>query len=360
MKDLITVFNKGNKNGEFVLKINNQSNNLSFKTKYIIWLISIIFFSKRKCIDLKEVNFSYSKVHDKFFMKNNVKITHGGEIYNFYKIKKCNTIMCNFNIINRNNIILKSLYYFIRYKIEKKYIFMWIDFMFINEFIIKNNINIINICGHYDRYTTWITYICKKNNIMINISQHGAMAKYRLPYKIYCNNFYAFNITEKYFIKKNLIENIDCNFIIKGFKTNLIFKTLKKDEKKIYLGIASQPKFTKSTIEIINYINYMYKDKVKILLYPHFREDIEQYQSIVKEKKCELYLNEKHKDVDVLLTYYSTIIYDFVSINSNSIYVCYPPEGIFMSFFEMKNLKVIYQKKDLVKILECEIQNKGL
>lgn len=347
MEELITIFYMGKQNANFVLDLNKQKNNVFYNIKYLIWILSVIIFSKTKPVDLKEVNFSYNKVHDKFLNFKGVKISHSSEISKIYLIKKNNTIMSNFNTGYRVVLLIRGIGLGIKYKIKIRDMCYWLDFIFIYTFIIKNKISKINICGHYDRYATWISYICKRQNVNFNISQHGALSNYKLPNKIYCDNFYLFNYIEEKVVKEYLIINDSCNFIIKGFKTNLKFINIDKNKKIVYIGIASQPKFTDKTIDIVRYISKEFGERVRVIVYPHFREDLNKYKDIENMANLQVYIEQKHKNIDILLTYYSTIIYDYMSVGFEGKYICMPPEKTYMSFFELENLEVLSGKQQL-------------
>ena len=78
-----------------------------------------------------------------------------------------------------------------------------------------------------------------------------------------------------------------------------------------------------------------------VILYPHYREHIEQYKKLVDDFPM-LVVEEKkrYSDIDVLVTFYSTIVYDYWSINPNLEVVCFPMNKYSAAYYGRKNVYV--------------------
>ncbi len=349
----LDIFYYGRKNDEYFRKIENRKLSITFNFKYFTWIILMIIFAKKNEFGINKSYLIYGDMHEKIFLSQDskLKLYHGTILKKISDIKSKITIMSLWSFKERIRIFSKSLYFAIVNKVPFREICFWIDFVFISEFIEKSNLEELNICGHFDRYATWISYLSNRNSIIFKIYQHGALSEFSLPIKILCDKCLVFNEMEKDFFYKYVILNKDCEYEIKGFKSNIIFKNITRQNQCIYIGIASQPTFTKQTIELINYLHNQYNKKVKIYVYPHPREGIEELKKIQYNGQCEIYIDEKHSNLDILVTFFSTVVYDFLSINKDIKIICLPPKGITMGFFYLKEVMLIEEKEEIDKYI---------
>lgn len=343
----LDIFYYGRRNDEFFRKIEKRRLSLKFNLKYFVWIIMMIVFSSKNKLNINKAYLIYGNMHENIFLTEDskFKIYHGTILKNISDIKSKVTIMSLWSFKERILLLSKGIYSAVTNKIPFREIWFWVDFVFISEFIEKSNLEELNICGHFDRYAIWVSYLSKENNVIFNISQHGALSEISLPIKVLCDKCLVFNEMEQEFFRKYVILNKDCKYEIKGFKSNIIFKKIKKQDKYAHIGIASQPTFTRQTIEIVNYLHNKYNKIIKIYVYPHPRENFAELVELKKDGKCEIYTDTKHNDLDILVTFYSTVIYDFLSVNKNIQVLCLPPKEVNMSFFYLKEVVLIEEKE---------------
>ena len=359
MLKISEIFIQGIENMNYFNSLNNVYKKKSFYIKYLFWILALIVCSKRHDSKSKDGYFIYNDLQNKIYYdtSDNYKTFHGDSIKKISDISKKNTIVSYLTFKEKIITLFKSIASFSRVKISKKYLAYWIDFNFIYKFLKKNSFSNMNVAGHFDRYATWMSLLCEAEGINYRVKQHGAICKLDMPNRIYCNELTSFNNCEIELFKSYIIKNKDCVYKEVPFKSKLTFKEIEKQEGIVYIGIASQDAVTEHTIELIEKINKNVKFKVNILLYPHYRESISQFEGIRKFENVEIYTDFKHKNVDMLITFFSTIVYDFLIYNPKINVVCLPPKDIEMGFFQLSNVEVRYSDEDLIEYINLYIES---
>lgn len=343
------IFKKGMINKAFfeekydIKKVSNK--------KYIVWLSCFILLSPKR-IDKKnnKIKIVYTILQEKILNNHNdYSIVYTGQYLNSLKVlKQNNSIISYLNYLSRFKILVNSLKKGIELKIKLKVFPMWIEYCYLYEFINNNKLDEILIAGHFDRYATWISYICKNLNIKFKISQHGAIDFIDLPYKIHCDEFYVFNKYEADIVEHIILNREKCKIIEKGFKSSISFESINKvEDKKILIAIASQDALTNLTLELIEEIEFKFKDyNFELIIYPHYRESDDRYKEVIK-KYNNIYIekSKRYDNVDLLITFYSTIVYDYLDFDVQI--MCLAPENINMSFFKHEKVSLYRSKENM-------------
>jgi hypothetical protein len=339
----------------YVKKHNIKKHSIFFIIKYYLWLITVILFSPRKSFISRDVIFIYGDLHERIFLSESInkKVYIGLGLKNFHQIINNASVLSIFPIKERLKILVESIKTFRRTDLSLRLLHFWIDFYLIYIFLRYISPDSIKVAGHFDKYTTWLSYIAHYNSINFSITQHGAIEKIYLPSRIYCNNVYVYNEYEKKFIYDYLLLNKDCNFYIKGFKSYLNFTYYQRSDGKYIIGLASQDLYTHKTIELIQRLNLLNINKeIEILVYPHYRENYKAYTKLFRKYgNIKIYPKDRHYNINVLITYFSTIIYDYIHIDKQIKLVCFPPENIEMSFFLHPRVCIINSFEELREII---------
>lgn len=350
----LDIFYYGRKNDEYFRQLENRKLNFKFNLKYFFWIMMMILFAKQKEEKRNKIYVLYGKMHENIFKntRDDLKMYHGTVLGNVEAIKSHDTIMGMWSLRKRITILIKGIFIGLKKHVPLKEIWYWVDFVFLSEFMGATKIKEINICGHYDRYAVWISYLCNENHIQFNIYQHGALAEILLPAKILCDKCYVYNEMELEFFNRYVVKNKSCLYEIIGFQSKVIFDRIEKNQEKVYIGIASQPTYTAQTAKIVNIILEVYGEKAEIYVYPHPRENFEELHLLENQGKCKIYTDKKHANLDMMITYFSTIVYDFLSVNQEIDIVCLKPEKIKMAFFYLKQVKLIEHIEELKSEIE--------
>lgn len=354
MDKLISIFYTGIKNNDCYIEKHNFSKEKFFRFKYLCWFILLLILSPRDDISSKEIYLLYGKLHEKIFsdVNENKKVYLGLSLKKFNEIRKKRSIISHLSFLERVAVYYKSITSAKNNNIPHKKLHYWMDYYLIQNFIYTFNPKQVIVAGHFDKYTTWISYICYENKrIEMNISQHGAVESIELPYKIYCDKFFIFNSSEEMFIKKYIVMNSNCNFIVKGFTSFLKFKKYKKSNRKV-IAIGSQDLYTDKTIKVTKYLLEAFEKSIEILIYVHYREDTKKLINEFKNNEnVKIFTNERHDNIDILITYFSTIVYDYLSLENDIKIVCIPPDNIDISFFYNDKVTLVLRKEELREII---------
>jgi hypothetical protein len=338
-------FMQGVNNKEYLERKYNVSKGKKYIFMHISWLFLLFLFSPhKKNSGVRSTCVKYNKLDDHILdeVKCDDTLYLGNFIKKFQDIKKRNTIFSLYNFPNRVNNIVNSLIVFKRAKISPKYIGLWIEYYFMNLYLEKVNPKEVICAGHFDRYATWCSYICETYSIKYTIYQHGVITREDLPSKIFCSEFFLFNDQEKEFAKDIIMNPEICSFKTKDFKSQLTFAN-KSVCSHFVIAVASQDLHTNLTIDIIEYIAKRFNNcNVHIYVYPHYRENVNRYVELQHfYDNIEVYQDERHTNVNLLITFYSTIVYDFLSVNDQIDVICYKIPNIEVSYYNYHDVSLV-------------------
>ena len=121
------------------------------------------------------------------------------------------------------------------------YLGRWLEFQILYEVFSKYNFKKICSFGHYDEFTFWLSELCESKDVQHIMYQHGVVMKsIKIPNKIYCNVIHVYNKYSKMVFEKEIVKNINCMFYVDGFKTDIMFKNLSRNNMKKYVGVVDQ------------------------------------------------------------------------------------------------------------------------
>lgn len=335
----LNAFNASIANQE---RLDKKINSL-YKIKYFFWYIMLIFISPYKKIQDSCLAFAVTPISLK-----RIKDFYTGNIFflgrmnsKISDMRKNISMLSPYSVSKRIKITLNGTKFYIKhYKKVKKHFGIFLEYYAINEYIKKHSPQKIIYSGTYDRYCTFITNLAKGYGIKILGLQDGAATDIKIPYKIYCDKMYAFDEFEAQTIKK-FNGNENCEYIYTGFISYLKWETYDKKSKKV-IAVASQDWFTEKTKELVRAIaNKTDPEKYELIVYPHYRETKSQYDDIMGEfPQIKIITDVRHSNIDLLITFFSTIVYDFWSVNKDLPVICLHLKGYEANYYKRNNVYV--------------------
>lgn len=345
-------------NDEYCTQCNNVKKGFIYRLKYFTWFCLLTVLSPLKFVDTDLLVCATTKLNQKSFAQyiNSDKIFKFGQINNsIQNIKKNVSVFSLYKYNQRIKIFLFGL----RFAVKNKLVFTrcfpsCLEYFAIAYYLIDNNTKKIVVNGIYERYCTLLSALGKDLNIKVIGIQDGAAIDIGVPKKIYIDVMYVFDEFEEKIIRQ-YIANKNCKYVYMGFKSNL--EWMKFDKTKKYLiGVASQDWFTDKTIDILyNLMNELDSNVYQVVVFPHYRETEEQYNK-VKEKYPDLIVKtgSRYSNIDLLITFYSTIVYDFWSVNKNLPIFCLHISGYEPAYFARKNVFVFDSIKKLINSIRMD------
>lgn len=310
---------------------------------FIAFLFS--FFMKNKKINEK-IKIVYAKSHEKILNKKDVIELKWGR-----SLKQVQDIFSEKNICVYISIgdYIKNIFKYCKY-LKLNEIIYFLEFLIFFQLVKENNIEKIFIAGHQDRIATWLSFLSYNSKTEFCISQHGIMTDIKVPTKIYANFVEVYNEEEKIFFENYLIKNNNCKYLIKGLENTLNLKITDIQGEKV--GFFSQYGETMNTIRIIKKINEVFPN-LKIFVSPHPLEEQSKFKEL-KLLKNVIVTNNKYINFDIIITYRSTIIYDYMSEKGfEGAVIAYPLDFKHkFAFGCLSKVKVVYKEKELLEQIE--------
>lgn len=95
--------------------------------------------------------------------------------------------------------------------------------------------------------------------------------------------------------------------------------------------------------------------RIKVIAFPHYREKERQYRNIKKEHpELLIETNDRYSNIDLLITFYSTIVYDFWSVNPKLNVKCLRIPGYEPGYYGRSNVEVYDEVYRLVGSIKGE------
>lgn len=352
---VVNAIQDSNRNSRYLSESATITKSRIYTLKYLCWLIALVFFSPRKKMTSKRfvtmINPPGAKrIKERY--KDDLWFCFAKLNDSIDKVKKNVSVLSPYSRWTRVYRLFCSILFFIRNrKALKGSLHYSIEYYLIARFIWDHEINEIIFQGLYDRYNTLFSRLGKDMGIMLIGIQDGACVTNEIPVKIHCDKLFCFNrFEEKKF--REYIENEDCQYIYTNFVSLLKWDEYSKKTKPI-IAIASQDWFTVKTKEIIRMIAKKPESKnYTIMVFPHYREDLSQYSDISLEYPEIIIENvRRYYNIDILVTFYSTIVYDFWTVNSNLRIVCLHIPGFEPAYYERDEVVVCESISELVKVI---------
>lgn len=356
--DIVDAINASALNDIYCCKLQKKNKGLLYKIKYFLWIITLILFSPYTDIKTKKFICVTSELTDKRLKE----YSDNGEYFKFANTNKSfNDIRNNlsvfspYNFFRRIYLLFNGLSFYLKNRNSLKGNWHYTtEYYVISFYIIDKKIEEIISAGVYERYCTFLGYLGKSMKIKVVGIQDGAIIDIDPPKKVYCNEMYVFDEFEKRMFRR-IAMNENCIYHLTGFKSTLQWKEFEKKDKTL-VGIASQDWHTEKTIDIIdNLSKILDPDRFQVVVFPHYRETIEQYEKVQREHPNIIFESgPRYNNLDILITFYSTIVYDFWSVNKTLPIICQYIKGFKPAYYNRNNVKVVKNTEDVGKaVLEC-------
>lgn len=344
------------KNHEWCSKNGERKISFFYKAEYIIWYLLLIVISPHKENTSCKMVCAMTPVNEKRLLEyaEDVEMIRLAKLNMLpSKMRKNYSFFSPYSIKKRCMTLYNATIFYFKYRKKLNgYLHFTLEYYGIAKYILEQNISeIISPCM-YDRYCTFLSYFSYSNGIKLIGVQDGAAIDIDVPNKIYCNQMNCFDEFEAEIIK-HFISNEDCKFVYTGFKSMLNWSNFEKNGK-YTIAIASQDWHTRKTLNLLDIIlKKCDMKKYNIIVFPHYRENLKQYEPI-KKMYPELILEKRtrYRNIDLLITFYSTIVYDYWAVNQFLPIKCLKINGYKPSYYDRYNVSVYDDADDLVNSIE--------
>lgn len=119
---------------------------------------------------------------------------------------------------------------------------------------------------------------------------------------------------------------------------------------KYVIGVASQDWYTSKTLSLLRcLLEKCDTTKYMVVVFPHYRESAEQYAAIQHEfSELIIKTGKRYRNIDLLVTFYSTIVYDFWAVNPSLKVKCLEIEDYEPSYYARPNVSIYKKNSELV------------
>lgn len=193
-----------------------------------------------------------------------------------------------------------------------------IEFSLLENIVKQNNIRHLFINGLNDRYTIYLTEICKKEGVKLSIIQHGALTKFEDCYTVYADEFLYMYEFSRPFLKYFIRNDQEVAFLPCKRKKSLQLGTFEKHPNVAY---ASTPSNIHLNYAIIDAILLNLDARVNVLIHPHPREDDELYLAKYKHYPNVIVTKTKYQNITYLITRISSLGVDMHDLGIEPVFV---------------------------------------
>lgn len=358
----LQAINASYENQQYLLRKEQVEFGLKEILVHFVWLCILIFLSPHKSDRYRKIYMVYSERHIKALNCYDVKevFSLGKCLSDMQSIRTQTSCFSPFGRLERVKILFKASVFFLknRKKIETPYTYL-LEYYSIDVFLDYEHPEVVYCAGHFDRYMTVLSYLLDYKEIKLIGSQHGILANVDIPNKII---FYRFDAYDEHEAKraKKFIKNDDCIIRIKGFTSDLEWIHNKKQ--KVIVAVASQDRHVAVTKQLLKLMmQSLDLNKVEVIVYPHYREKSDEYRDLKQDYVDLKFLNkQRYSNIDILVTFYSTIVYDYFAINPSIKVVCFALPGFEVEYYERDNVHVYKNMQDFIEGLaeicdECSL-----
>lgn len=353
-KEIISAYQKAIENNNYFEK----ETPFRKRVKIFLYYIVIILLNDYRPYNCQRVHVINGKMELKFIKSEEYRPIY----YGIFKenslcgVRRTYTFVSNNKKIERIKLLLKAIRSYNRaYGGNLAY---WIDFCFLNNFILSSGVKILLSNGHYDRLTSASSFLCETYGIQFYIQQHGLIGwKQDIPCKIYCDKLYAYDKLEIEKFKEKVIGNKNCIYRKRNIN-NVIF--LKSPKTGFTIGVIEQPlKEMRDIIEIILESNPT--GRIIVMLHPLSR--IEVYKEFTGNKNIEFLHDKREWNLDIMVSSPSTLAYEYLQ-NGFQMPVFFVDINCIMEDFKGRYDNLIYidnlqlLRKELRKISEAKITDR--
>lgn len=356
-KELLLAIKKSIDNQMAYTDFKDRKAIVIYSIKQVLWILCLCLFSKYERYTQQIIYFVCTTNQEKMMNKKGYHklVCLGKSNCKLSALKKKHSYFICYKFHERIGILIKAIKYVCKYRRQIKIISAGMEYFLLNDFIKRNNPIKICMAGHFDRYTTILSYISYYSGYQYELYQHGIIASVQVPQKIYCTRFHVFDEIEMQKVKAFIL-NMDCIFEFDKFIPTFEWSIFSKKQNKKIICFASQDKHTKISIILIRELLKIIKNTDCILIiYPHYAEKKNAYREFRKNSQTVVEKEKRYKNVDCLITFYSSLAYDYFSINDSIPVFCYKICGYDASYYLKSNVCVINNMNTLCKRVESFI-----
>ena len=207
----------------------------------------------------------------------------------------------------------------------------------------------VSAFGHYDRYSTWLAGLCAVSGIPFRIIQHGALSAKPIPHGLPCREVLCYNREEEALFRQYIVENPGCLYDYR--RPAGIRLSMGAFHQRPVIAIASQVGYSARTMELLRHLDASLS-KCTIIIYLHHLEDANQTYSSTHDNQIRVEPDLRFADVDVLITYFSSIVYDYLYCDEfKGEIICWSVPNIHMAFYSNNRVKLVGSLGEVVSTL---------
>ena len=345
-------------NHEWCNRCQGKRKSFIYKLKFVVWYFFLMILAPHMKINSSKMICAMTPVNKKRLMA----YMDNGPLFCFARLNGCpsqmkvnNSVLSPYSMMQRVLICLEAMFFYNRFRKDLRgYFHFTLEYYSIAKYVDEHGIETIICPCMYDRYCTFLSYYANARSIKIIGVQDGAAIDIHIPRKVYCTEMNCFDEFEGTIIKK-FIANEDCIFRFTGFTSTLSWQNYKNN--KYTIAVASQDWFTNQTLDLLEILLDKVRNKnINVVVFPHYREYADQYKDIrTKYPYLIVETGDRYANIDLLITFYSTIVYDFWSVNPSLHVKCLRIPGYEPGYYGRKNVLVYDDAKVLVESISTEI-----
>lgn len=346
-------------NHEKYSQSDNRNRGLLYMVKYLIWNVLLAVLSPQLAVTSKRMVCATTQLSEKQL----IAYAEHGEYVRLSKLNASirqmrinRSVLSPYGQIQRFKLLVKGILFYLRYHTSLEgYPHFTIEYYTIAWYLQDQHPEEIVSPNTYERYSTLLSYLGHSMGIRLIGVQDGALIDIDVPAKLYCDEMHVFDAFEADMFR-HCIQSEHCQYIQEGFQSTLKWTDYPPKSDKRLIGIASQDWLTEKTLVLVErLLTALDPDHFEIVIYPHYRETMEQYAEIQKKfPGCKIETQVRHRNIDVLITYYSTIVYDFWSVNPELPIVCLKIPGYEPSYYQRDNVNIYYSIEDIIVRLNVQ------
>ncbi|AOM76920.1 hypothetical protein [Pedobacter steynii] len=352
-KSLVTSYKKGIDNQEYIYSIVDVKRNLVFEIKRNCLVFFFFLFSRRnKSLDRNKFKIINGAHQNRILSEaEGTPVLIGSSLVNISKTTLSGSLFSFFSLREISGLFFSSLSLYIKAN-RRGFPADALEFTAIQKMFRKFSPVSIEISGHFDRYSTWIGYLAEAYNSNLTISQHGCVASEALPYKIPCTSLKAFNEDEARCFEQYIIEKRNGFLLtIKGLYSAVKFVKFDNQSNQKLIAIPTGVDHLKEgMVEVIKGIRKSDANAI-IFLYIHPTGDLNNFAAL-KQYDVVFCRKERYENIDILITYFSSLVYDYQSIGFKGRIICFQDDQTINRIPAMFSNENVHLCTSVNKILE--------
>ncbi|MFZ2492697.1 MAG: hypothetical protein WA208_14550 [Thermoanaerobaculia bacterium] len=235
---------------------------------------------------------------------------------------------------------------------------LWLEFVALRSMVSENELRSVTTFAHHDRYATWLGGLCAARGVKFRIVQHGAIADQAVVAQIHCDEVVCFNELERELFRKHIVANDDCDYVLTP-PEGTEFRSI-GDASRPVIAVAAQGPATPEAKDVIRVVNAAVRGGT-VLVYPH-HEDRATLTPPESDWNNRIVVSEyeRHDDIDLVITFFSSIVYDYLSAPKFKGRIwCVVLHGFEMAFYSHPRVSVLRSLDELRSRLEAEWPGQG-